>query len=316
MHVRLLSVLDNDSETLLRMRAREHARDADSSVQHLQAALEAGKISAVCLYDDSDVPRGLSAWRWQDDAHSYAQVIMLYTPWESPPELGAAMVDYVFSTLRNTTDLKVLEVRMRDDSPGVRDAWVQHDLVIFERCRMALRLGHLPLPLIPTPDSFRVVPWGDDHQRQVTQLIAAAHQQSVDTVAVPDTPTDVIVETLRRLRMGDLPGAGNWNPAASLVVLDRYNQVVGCIAVAELQMDGTAVVKEIAVHPVYQRQGLARLLIVRSITACLKQGLVSVSLAVTTRNPGRTLCNQLGFQATHCGEVAIWWHDGRQLAWR
>lgn len=315
MHVRPLSVLDDDSRTLLWLRAHEHARDAEHSMEHFQAALEAGKINAVCLYNEADEPRGLSAWRWQDDAHSYAQVIMLYTPQDSPPELGAALVDHVFSAC-SAGGLEVLEVRMRDDSPGVRDAWMRHNLVVFERCRMTLRLGHLPLPLIPTPDHFRVEPWTDAHQHQVDQLIAAAHAHSVDSVAVPDTPTSIIVETLRRLRMGDLPGAGNWNPAASLVVLDRYHQVAGCIAVTELQMDGTAVVKEIAVHPVYQRQGLARLLTVRSMAACLKQGLVSVSLAVTTRNPGRTLCNQLGFQATHCGEVAIWWHDGRQLVWR
>ncbi len=314
MHVRPLSVLDGDSERLLRMRALEHARDANASVHHLRTALETGRISAICLYEDTDVPRGLAAWRWQDEARSYAQIIMLYTPLESPPEPGAALVDYLFSSLRGEPALKVIETRMRDESPGVREAWSQRDFVFFERCRMVLRLGQLPLPVIPTPVGFRVTSWDDEYQAQIDQLIAAAHRQSIDAAAVPDTPVSAIVESLRRLRNGDLPGAGTWNPAASRIVIDKRGQVAGCVAVS--QTNGSAVVVDIAVHPAYQRQGLARLLMVRSMTACLRQRLMAISLAVTTRNPGRSLCNQLGFQTTNCGEVAIWWYDGRQIAWR
>jgi GNAT superfamily N-acetyltransferase len=315
MHVQPLSVLDRDAERLLRMRALEHARDADTGVQQLQTALQTGKIGMVCLYDDEDEPRGLAAWRWQDEARSYAQVIMLYTPLASPPEPGEALVDYLVTALGAEPTLKVIEARVRDESPGVRESWTRHGFVFFERCRMLLRLGQLPLPVVPTPIGFSVTGWDDEYLPQIDELIATAHRQSIDIAAVPDAPVSSIVESMRRLRSGTLSGAGTWNDAASLIAFDdKRKQVVGCVAVS--QTNGSAVVVDIAVHPAYQRRGLARLLMVRSMTACLKQRLMSISLAVTTRNPGRSLCNQLGFQTTTCGEVAIWWYDGRQTTYQ
>ena len=175
-HLQPLSALSEDGEALLRLRALGKPRGVERSIEQIRNALEGGKLSAVCLYDDDEAPRGLAAWRWQDTAHTQAQVILLYTQPIASPALGEALVDYVFSELVRVNTLQVIEARMRDDSPGVRAAWARRDVVFFERCRMILLLGRLPLPIVPTPDGYRVVRWDRQHQSQVEQVAATAHE--------------------------------------------------------------------------------------------------------------------------------------------
>jgi ribosomal protein S18 acetylase RimI-like enzyme len=304
--------LGEDGEALLRMRALGKARAVERSIEQIRNALEGGKLSAACLYDDDNTPRGLAAWRWQDTAHTQAQVILLYTQPIAPPHLGEALVDYVFSELTRVTTLQVIETRMRDDSPGTRAAWTRRDVVFFERCRMVLLLGQLPLPIVPTPDGYHVLRWDDQYQPQVEQVAATVYEGEIDTVAVPDMGW--ISGNLRKLRAGEVAGVGTWNTDASLVAVDKRDHVAGYIAIATTA--GSAHVVDLGVHPSHRRRGLARSLLIRSLMVCLKQGLSAVSAGVTTRNVVRPLYNQLGFQTTDCGEVGIWWRDRRQIDWR
>lgn len=314
MQIHVLTTLDEDSESLLRMRALERTRDVESSVQQMRAALEGGKLSGACLYDDEQMPRGVAAWRWHDSRQTYAQVLVLYTQPVAPPELGESLVQHVFSGLADVPTLNVLEVRMRDHSPGVREAWTRRGVVFFERCRLTRLLPQLPIPVLPVPEPYRVTRWEADHQPQVEQVASAAYAGTLDGVVVPDTQPSRIVKSLRRLRTGQLPGVQAWNVEASLVVLDKRDQVVGYIAV--VLGNDSALIADLAVHPSHLKRGLAQVLLVRSMTLCYQQGLPSISFAVTTRSPVRELCDQLGFQETDCGEVGIWWRDGRQLAWK
>jgi ribosomal protein S18 acetylase RimI-like enzyme len=307
-----LSALGEDGEALLRMRALGKARNVERGIEQIRQTLKDGKLSVACLYDDGDAPRGLVAWRWQDNASARAQVILLYMQPIAPPSLGEALVDYVFSELTRVNALQVIEARMRDDSPGVRAAWARRDAAFFERCRMVLLLGRLPLPIVPTPDGYRMVRWEEQHQSQAEQVAITAHDGEIDAVAVPDTGW--MTGSLRKLRAGEVAGIGTWNPDASLVAIDKRERVAGYIAIAT--SGSGAHVVDLSVHSSHRRRGLARSLLIRSMRVCLKQGLSTVSAAVTTRNPVRQLYNQLGFQSTDCGEVAIWWRDRRQLAWR
>ena len=314
MRIQSLRTLDADSEALLRMRALDRAHDVEHNLQQMQRALEAGRVSAVCLYDDLDMARGLSMWRWYGSGQTHVQVLLLYMQSIAPPVLGEALVDYVFSELVRVVSLQAIEVRVRDDSPGVRAAWARRDLIFFERCRMVRTLRQPPLPLVPLPDGYRVVRWEEDHQAEVERLAVEAYNGSIEAVAVPDMEGSGVVKNLRKLRAGEPSRAGSWCPDASLVAVNKRGDVVGYIATQ--RSADSALIADLGVHPAHRRRGLARLLVVRSMAACLKQGLSAASFAVTTRSPVRQLCNRLGFQTTDCGEVAIWWHDGRQLAWR
>jgi ribosomal protein S18 acetylase RimI-like enzyme len=202
----------------------------------------------------------------------------------------------------------VIEVRARDEAPGVRAAWRRHDFVVFERCRMLRPLGVAPLPLLPVPIGYRVVPWQDDYSDAAAEIAAAVYEDSIESAAVPGSQ---VIEHLRKAwgSGSELQGA-----EASRVMLDRRGQVVGYVAVS--MPDGDAQIADLAVLPGHRRRGLARVLLVRSMTVCRQRGLDTVSVAVTTRNPARQLYNQLGFRPIDCGEVAIWWQDGRQLNWR
>jgi ribosomal protein S18 acetylase RimI-like enzyme len=307
-HVQPLRALNADSEALLRARAEETGRDVESS---LRDALAARKIEAVCLYDDGFVPRGLAAWRWADPGQVHAQVVLLYVRAESPPALSGALVDYVFSELVRVRSVEVIEARARDDSPGVRAAWQRHELIFFERCRMVRPLGVTPLPVLPVPDGYRLVRWQDEFMDAIEQIALSAREGSIDSAAVPEFLGDRAADTLRKLWTSE---SDRQNVNASWVVLNKRKQVSGYVAVSSAGRE--ALIVDLAVCAPHRRRGLARLLMVRGLAVCQQAGISAVHLAVTTRNPARYLYNQLGFQTTDCGEVAIWWRDGRQLKWR
>jgi len=307
-----LRLLNSDAESLLRMRAAEHARDPEESLAQIQRALERGRLQAVCLYDDAEKPRGFAAWRWHGDDH--AQVIVQYVLPIVSPALGEALVDYVFSEVMRTHDVQVIEARMRDGSPGVRAAWVRHDAVFFERCRLIRPLGQVPVPILPIPPGYRLGRWDDALLPQIDALALVASQEGIEGVAAPESARAAAAERLHSARAGDSASDRRWHAEASLVALDRRGRVVGYVAVTATP--GEATVLDLAVHPQHRRCGLGRLLLARSMAACRAAGLGAVTVAVTTRNPARHLADQLGFQPVTCGEVAIWWRDGRQVAWR
>ena len=304
-----LRLLNSDAESLLRMRAAEHARDPEESLLQIRRAMERGRLQAVCLYDDAEKPRGFAAWRWHGDDH--AQVIVQYVLPIVPSALGEALVDYIFSELMRAHDVQVIEARMRDSSPGVRAAWVRHDAVFFERCRLIRTLGQVPVPILPTPPGYRIERWTEGLLPQIDAISLAAHQDGIEAVAVPELAEGSVTARVLGARPSD---EKQWRSDISLVAIDRTNRVVGCVAVTEAS--GDAVVLDLAVHPQHRRRGLGRLLLARSMAACRAAGLATVTVGVTTRNPARCLADQLGFQPATCGEVAIWWRDGRQIVWR
>ncbi|MCD4686266.1 MAG: GNAT family N-acetyltransferase, partial [Anaerolineae bacterium] len=298
----------------LRQRADQRGRDAESSVTQLRVALEKGRIRGACMYDGG-VARGFAAWRWRDKMQTHAQVLVLYVEPEAAPSWGQALVEYVFSALHQSPALDIIEVRFRDEAPGAREAWMRRDLVLFERCRMVRPLRTTPIPVLPLPKQVQIVPWQDDFQAGVERVAVQAHQGGIEAVADPHIADEARqVERLRRLWAGQLSGVDAWNPTASLVALNKKRVVVGYIVLAQVDQDAHII--DLALDPAYQRRGIARALLVRSMTLCLKQGVRTVVLPLTTGNSARNTCIKLGFQAADCGEVAVWWRDGRQLVWR
>jgi ribosomal protein S18 acetylase RimI-like enzyme len=307
-----LRALDAASENLLRERAEEKGRDGDAVLRQIDEALIAGKAEAACLYDDAQVPCGIVVWRWPSHRQKYAQVLVFYVQAASPPPLSEALVDYVFSELARVHSLEVIEVRARDEAPGGREVWQRHDFVLFERCRMVRPLGIAPLPVLSVPYGYRIVSWRDSFYDSIERIAAAAYEDTIESVVVPGDQGHRLIDQLRQTwtnEESEQPGAD-----ASRFALDGHGQVIGYAAVSAL--NGGAQIVDLAVLPEHRRRGLARVLLVRSMAACQRHGLDTVSVAVTTRNPARQLYNQLGFRAVDCGEVAIWWQDGRQLNWQ
>ncbi len=311
MRIESLRTLTPACENLLRERAEEKGRDSAGSLRQIGEALAARKAEAVALYDDIGVLRGLAAWRWVDRTQTHAQVLILYTPAATPAPLGEALVDYVFSELIRVGSLHVIEVRVRDESPGVREAWLRHGVVVFARHQMSRPLGVVPLPILPLRDGYTLVGWQAERQTEIEQVATAAYRDSVEGIAVPDPQGSRAVENLRKLRADPV----GWNADASLIVVDkRSSSAVGYVAVLKSGQDMQ--IEDLAVHPSHRRRGLARVLLVRAMTIAQRQGQSAVTLSVTVRNPVGALYNQLGFQPVHCGEVGIWWRDGRHMSWR
>jgi GNAT superfamily N-acetyltransferase len=294
-----IDALNGSVEALLRARAQHSGRDADRFLQQFADGLAGGKINAAVASDSGGRARGIVAWRWFDRGQTYAQVVLTYAGPETPPQVGADLVEHVFGAVSGTPTLEVIEARLRDESPGMRPAWQQHGFAIFERCRLVRDLGHIPLPIHAPPDGYVIAPWGAPHQGPVEQLAVMAQRDTIDAAAVPDASGKRLVSLLRRLPADQYGGVDAWNPQASLVAI----------------LNGSGFVASLGVHPQHRRRGLARVLMVRCLNACHQQRLPSVAMPVTDGNPVTDLCRELGFRRTECGEVAVWWRDDRQQAW-
>ncbi|MBN1565555.1 MAG: GNAT family N-acetyltransferase [Anaerolineae bacterium] len=308
MHIHPLRALDPVSERLLRTRAEHRDRDPDESVASIRAALAAGRIEAAALLDDDETAHGIAAWRWSDRERTYAQVLFLYTPRDADPDHSALLVDHIVTTLTATPDLRVIEARLRDEAPGIRPAWRNHDFVIFERCRVRRSLSHdTLLPIIPIPNGYHVVPWRTQHNAQAEAIATNAHRGGVEPVAVPNMMQHHLA-TLRSARTGP-----DWSAEASSIALDKQNQVVGYVAVT--RSDETATILDLAVDPAHQDRGLAGALLIRTMRICLHQGIPAITAVFTMQNPIQLLFNRLSFHPVDCGQIAVWWYDKRQLEW-
>ncbi len=312
MHIHPLRDLDSESEHLLRIRAELRDRAPDESVEQVRTALATGRINAVSLVDDDGTAHGIAAWRWSDRTQTYAQVLFLYTPPEAPSEHSALLADHLVPILMAAPTLQVIEARLRDESPGVREAWQTHDFALFKRCRARRPLSKTtPLPIMPIPDGYRLAAWNDDHDSQAERVATAAYTAGIELVAVPHPP-QTPAAALHSARTGS-----TWIAGASSVALDKRDHVVGYIAITHpTENTDSACILDLAIHPDHRKRGLARSLLIRGMRACGQQAIPAITVTFTLQNPARRIFDQLSFQPIDCGEIAIWWRDGRQLKWR
>ncbi|MCB9452465.1 MAG: GNAT family N-acetyltransferase [Anaerolineaceae bacterium] len=291
---------------------RQALGDDAEILAQVQEVFAEGKIQGLCGTVDGQ-PVAFTGWRWKDTPPTYAQLMFLYARPDAADEGVMALTDVTLTTLRETAD--VIEVPSPVATPAFRTALQGQDVVFFERCTMLRSIAGDSLPDAALPEGYRLEIWGDQHQIQVEHVALAANQHTeIDAAAVPDATGERLVAILRNMRIGSYPGIDRWHAAASLVVLTPAGDVCGYIATVVSEEMGF--VADTAVHPAHRRQGLARLLLTQSIAACQADGLTKMGLAVTTRNPARNLYASLEFETATCGDLGVWWRDGRQLPWR
>lgn len=312
-YLETLRTLDTVSEKLLRLRAITLGRDAAPTLDPIRQGLEAGRLHGLRVLDGAGVARGLAVWRWQDAARTYAQIVLSYVLPDSPDAFSTALVAGVYEQLAAVHSVQVVEARLRHTDAGVRAAWLNCDFAFFERCRMTRALGRVPLPVVPVPRGYRIRPWDASYDAEVAEVAAAAQAHSIDRAALPAWQPDDMPHLLHTMRAGTYRPDHVWHLDASRVMAHE-GEVVGYIAA--LAYEETATIVHLGVLPRYRRKGLARALLIYSLMGAQSAQLDGAELAVTTRNPARPLVEQLGFQPVECGDVAIWWRDGRQLAWR
>lgn len=310
----VLNALDAASESMLQAAFGMTASEAEPYIERIRTVLQTEDAHAIGVVNDDDSLCGLAYWSWANASKTFARIPTIYIEPHAPPALGAMLVTDILNTVQGVPGIEAIEVHARGESPGVRDALIDHDLVFFERCQMVLPLAEMPGLDMVLPDGYQLLVWTDDHQPEVEQVALACQQDDIDYAAVPDAAGYKLVETLRKLRSNDFPGIDHWLADASFVVWEPQKGVVGYIAT--VQVRNFCFIADMVVHPEHRRRGLARSLMLRSMAVCLEDGFETAVLAVTTRNPARHLYESLGFKQADCGETAIWWYDARQVAWR
>jgi ribosomal protein S18 acetylase RimI-like enzyme len=309
-----LTVLSAGAETLFRTVLAETSPDIEDELGEAREGLADGSVVGAVLRSEMGDVQGLALWRWDDEARHFAGVHVLALTADAAGESVDALLDHVWQSLLADPALHMIGVRVRGESPIVRDALARRNTVTFGRWMMVCDLFSWESRDLTPPPGYRLVQWEESHQRQAEVVAVLSLVGSVDEVVVPDVQDGRIGETLRQIREGSYPSIGPWIEAASLVALDESGAVVGYIATVDMGTMGF--VADIGVHPDHRRKGLGRLLVARSMAALQAQTYPMIGLAVTDRNPAVRLYKQLGFQVMQRGEAAIWWRDGRQLAWQ
>ncbi len=305
--------LNPEAERLLRGALDAADQDTEGELGAIRAGLAEGSVAAG-LVMDAGTPFGLAIWRWEDPARRFGAVDWLTVRPGAPDAAGEALVAGVWAALSESPALRMIGARLRGDPPGVRAALARRETVVFERHFMLRSLRGLEPPADPPPDGYRLAVWADEHQAEVEALAVRSLEGSPDAVVLSDAQPDQMADSLRQIRASTYPGCGPWNAAASRVLLAGDGSVAGYLAAADMGRMGF--IMDIAVHPAHQRRGLARRLIDHCLAAYQSQGFEAVGLAVTALNPARHLYERMGFVTLDAGQTAVWWADGRQLAWK
>jgi len=305
--------LSSEAERLLRGALDAADQDTAGELGAIQAGLADGSLAAG-LVMDAGHPLGLAIWRWEASARRFGVVDWLAVQPGAPDAAGEVLVAGVWAALTESSALLMIGARLRGDPSGVRAALARRETVVFERHFMLYSLrGFEPVPESP-PDGYRLVVWADEHQAAVEALAVLSLAGSPDAVVLSDAQPEQMADSLRQIRASTYPGCGPWNAPASRVLLAGDGTVAGYLAAADMGRLGF--IMDIAVHPAHQRRGLARRLIEYCLAAYQTQGFEAVGLAVTALNPARRLYERMGFVTLDVGQTAVWWADGRQLAWK
>jgi GNAT superfamily N-acetyltransferase len=290
---------------------RQALNDDAHMLAQVQGAFAGERIRGLCLVVDGK-PVAFTGWRWKDAPATFAQLVFLHSAAADPQPITTLTLQ-TLAALRETAE--VIEVPSPVMTPAFRAALQAQGFVFFERCTMLRPLAEGELAEAPLPEGYTIAIWGDQHQLQAEHVaLISSDPCEIDATVVPDAVGQRLVEILRNMRVGRYPRIERWNAAASLVAVTPTGDVCGYIAT--VASEGMGFVADMVVHPAHRRQGLARLLLMRSMAACQADGLATMGLAVTTLNPAQYLYLSLGFEPADCGDVAVWWRDGRQLQWR
>jgi ribosomal protein S18 acetylase RimI-like enzyme len=305
--------LNPEAERLLRGALNAADQDTEGELRAIRAGLSGGSLAAG-LVRETDTPLGLAIWRWEDPDRRFGAVDWLTVRTGAPESAGEALVAGVWAALGASPALAMIGARLRGDPPGVRTALARRACVVFERHFMLYSLRGFKPSTDTLPDGYRLAAWTDGHQAAVEALAVLSLEGSPDSVVLSEAQPDQMAASLRQLRTGAYPGSGPWNDAASRVMLAADGAVAGYLAATDMGRLGF--IMDGAVHPAHQRRGLAHHLIEHCLAAYRSQGFEAVGLAVTALNPARQLYEGMGFVTLDVGQTAIWWADGRQLAWQ
>lgn len=291
-----------------------YSEDPADDLRQLTAGLANGQYAGLLVESADGALAGMACWRPDEsDAHSVVVEVL----WTARRDLAVArvLVGAVWDAILRDSAVQMISARVREGQDALRQAVQEHDAVIFARHMMTRNLFTPPLPEFALPEEYTLHRWEDAHQAAVEAIAAQVQSGSVDAVVMPDARPERMAEALRRIRAGTYPQAGPVIPDATLVAL-RHGMGTVCGYIVCVDMGMLGFVMDVSVHPDHRRRGLGRALVIAAMRALREAGFPMIGLAVTAQNPAARLYDALGFTVAQVGETAIWWRDGRQLAWR
>jgi ribosomal protein S18 acetylase RimI-like enzyme len=319
-HLQPLTAADAETSEVLMRALAAFSEDIGGDRRAIVSALASGGHNACVLADAAGVQHGVAVWYDEDGSGRYAAVQVLHVNSDAPAGAADALIAHVWDTLTESPVLEMISVRVYGESPAVRAGLARRGAVVFIRHLMVCDLvawqksDSWQPPEAAAPEGYTLAHWEPEHQAEAEAAAVLVQSGGVDAVVIPDALPDRIAQSLRQVRAGTYPEIGPCIEPATIVALDAAGHVAGYIATVDMGL--LAFVADIGVHPAHRRRGLARMLVVEAMRRVRDHGYPMISLAVTARNPAVRLYEQIGFEIVNSGKTAIWWRDGRQLAWQ
>lgn len=177
----------------------------------------------------------------------------------------------------------------------------------FPRQFMGVALSRIAsLPQAHFKSTLAFEPWADRRFEQAAQFIAEAYLGHVDSI-INDQYRSTPGARRFLLNITQYPGCGVFDPATSLVAVDRSeNKVVGMLLSSSVASD-VGHITQVCISPNARGQGIGYELIRRSLLKMADTGRNEVTLTVTSANAHAVrLYERIGFRTLRAFQAFVW----------
>jgi ribosomal protein S18 acetylase RimI-like enzyme len=162
------------------------------------------------------------------------------------------------------------------------------------------------LPVLhPAPHKSRFMEWDSLRQDEAATVIASAYQGHVDG-KINDQYRSWLGSRRFLGNVTQYPGCGQFFPAASQLVVDSTDKLIGVLLASAVAAD-TGHITQICVMPEASGQGLGYELMRRAMVTMREHGCEKTSLTVTGSNArAMELYHRIGFRAKRRFSAYVW----------
>jgi ribosomal protein S18 acetylase RimI-like enzyme len=212
----------------------------------------------------------------------------------------------ILDALRASPHIERIEAQLMPFESELDPVFLSQYFRLYARQFMVLPLGKARLSNRPVSAGLRIEPWTGRAFDAAARLIQLAYADHVDSQINDQYRSEAgSLKFLRNIVL--LSGCGRFLPEASFLARPASGDPpVGMILTSTVD-EGVGHTTQVCVMPGYQRHGIGRQLMERSIEALRRRNYDSLSLTVTSANPHAVgLYERLGFRTIKTFAAGVW----------
>lgn len=226
----------------------------------------------------------------------------------SSPEIETTLLKHLFETLLNSPHVNRVESQLLLHPSGAHAGiFRQNGFHIFRRLFMVQPLqGRWSAPQSTLAEELDLRPWREEDLASAARLIAEAYRGHPDSL-INDQYCSVHGSMRFLHNIVRYSGCGQFSPQASHVVVHKPSRELIALILGSRVSPLSGHITQVCVHPLYRRQGLARMLLSLAAFQFMRQGATEISLTVTEANAHAIeLYKDEGYACAHVFDAAVW----------